>query len=320
MIHLGALALGFALDIIIGDPRKFPHIVVGMGKMISLLERFLRWLFPKTNGGELGGGIVLAVLLPLFSLGLSWGLLYLFWLIHPLAALAVEGLLCWQCLAARSLQKESMKVYHPLKKGDLPAARSELSMIVGRDTANLDEEETARAAVETIAENTNDGIIAPLLFMAVGGAPAGVFYKAINTMDSMVGYKNDNYLYFGRAAARLDDAVNFIPARIAALLMAASSFFCGYDAKRAWRIYRRDRKNHKSPNSAHTEAVCAGALGVQLGGDSYYFGKLVRKPTIGDSTRMIELEDIRRANRLMYWTASFCFVLCAAVKGLIIWL
>ncbi len=320
MIHLGALALGFALDIIIGDPRKFPHIVVGMGRMISLLERFLIWLFPKTQGGELWGGIALVVFLPLFSLGVSWGLVYLSWLIHPLAALAFEGLLCWQCLAARALQKESMKVYYPLKNGDLSAARSELSMIVGRDTANLDEEGVARAAVESVAESTNDGIIAPLLFMAVGGAPAGVFYKAINTMDSMVGYKNDKYLYFGRAAARLDDAANFIPARIAALLMIVSSFLCGCDAKNAWRIYRRDRKNHKSPNSAHTEAVCAGALGIQLGGDAYYFGKLVHKPSIGDSARKIEPEDIRRANRLMYWTASLCFVLCVAVKGLIIWL
>ena len=319
MMHLYALAIGFALDLFIGDPKGFPHIVSGMGRLIAVLERFLRGAFPQTPKGELRGGAILAALLPILSSGIVWGTLYLLTLAHPLLGLAAESLVCWQCLALRSLRVHSMAVYKELEKGDLTAARTAVGMIVGRDTAQLDDAGITRAAVETVAENTSDGVIAPLLFLFVA-APLGVLYKAINTMDSMVGYKNEKYLYFGRAAARLDDAVNFIPARISALLMIGSAYFSGQDGANAWRIWRRDRRNHASPNSAHTEAACAGALHIRLGGDAYYFGRLVHKPTIGDNDRRIEHTDIRRAGRLLYVASCLCFLLCAAVKGLILWL
>ena len=226
MISLYALLLGFAFDLLLGDPPGFPHMVVGMGKLISLLESGLRRLFPGTAKGELYGGTVLAITLPLFSSGLAWGLLYLCSLIHPLARLLVESLLCWQCLALRSLCDASMKVYTALKEDNLPRARLALGQIVGRDTKNLDAAGVTRAAVETVAENTNDGVIAPLLFLLAGGAAFGVFYKAVNTMDSMIGYKNSRYLYFGRAAALLDDLINFIPARIAGLLILLPLISC----------------------------------------------------------------------------------------------
>ena len=320
MIHLYALLIGFALDLLIGDPQKWPHIVVGIGKLISVSEHALRKMFPRTSRGELAGGIVMAVFLPCFSCGLTFGLLYLCGLVHPILTLAAESILCWQCLAVRSLRDESMKVSDQLEKGDLEAARRAVGRIVGRDTASLDADGVTRAAVETVAENTSDGVIAPLLFMAVGGAPLGVLYKAINTLDSMVGYKNPAYLYFGRASARLDDAANFIPARLAGLLMSLAAFFTGFDGRNAFRIFMRDRLNHKSPNSAHTEAACAGALHLRLGGNSYYFGKLVSKPTIGDDDRAIEGKDIRRSVRLLFGTSFICLLLCVLVKGLILWL
>ena len=319
-MHLYALLIGFGLDLLLGDPQKWPHVVVGIGRLITLLERLLRKIFPKTNRGEFGGGLILAVIVPLFCCSLTFGLLYLCGLVHPLFSLAVESLLCWQCLAMRSLRDESMLVYEKLDSGSMEEARNAVGRIVGRDTASLDAAGVTRAAVETIAENTGDGVIAPLLFLAVGGAPLGVLYKAINTLDSMVGYKNPVYLYFGRASAKLDDAVNFIPARIAGLLMVIAAFFTGADSKNAWRIFLRDRLNHKSPNSAHTEAACAGALHIRLGGNSYYFGKLVEKASIGDDDRPIEINDIRQANRLLFGTSFICLILCALVKGLILWL
>ena len=190
-------------------------------------------------------------------------------------------------------------------------------MIVGRDTERLDETWVAKAAVETVAENASDGVIAPLIFLAIGGAPLGMVYKAVNTMDSMVGYKNDRYLWFGRCAARLDDLVNFIPARLAGLLMCLGAGFSGFDGPNALRIFRRDRKNHKSPNSAHTEAAAAGALHIQLGGPNYYFGKLVDKPAIGDADHPVEPLDIVRVNRLMYATAFLALVLCCGVPLLV---
>lgn len=230
----------------------------------------------------------------------------------------VETILCFQLLATRSLKGESMKVYKALKAGDLEGARYAVSMIVGRDTQCLDEAGVARAAVETVAENASDGVIAPLIFLALGGAPLGMLYKAVNTMDSMVGYKNDRYLYFGRAAARLDDALNFLPARIAGVLMCLGGAAAGYDGKNAWRIFRRDRKRHKSPNSAHTEAACAGALQLQLAGPNYYFGQLVDKPTIGDDQRPVEALDILRAGRILYATAFFALLLFCGVPLLIL--
>jgi adenosylcobinamide-phosphate synthase len=319
VISLYALLLGFAFDLLLGDPPGFPHMVVGMGKLISLLESGLRRLFPGTAKGELYGGTVLAITLPLFSSGLAWGLLYLCSLIHPLARLLVESLLCWQCLALRSLCDASMKVYTALKEDNLPRARLALGQIVGRDTKNLDAAGVTRAAVETVAENTNDGVIAPLLFLLAGGAAFGVFYKAVNTMDSMIGYKNSRYLYFGRAAALLDDLINFIPARIAGLLIVIAAYFLQLDARNAWRVFLRDRYNHTSPNSAQTESACAGALHLRLGGSSEYRGIIVHKPYIGDSNRLPRPGDICLANRLLCVSSFICLLLGVAVKGAILW-
>lgn len=319
-MHLYALLIGFFLDLLIGDPQKWPHIVVGMGKLTTIFEHALRKLFPKTSKGELKGGVVLAILLPLIFGGAALGLLYVCGIIHPILSLVIESILCWQCLAMRSLRDESMLVYRQLETGDMEASRKAVGRIVGRDTASLDAAGVTRAAVETIAENTGDGVIAPMLFLALGGAPLGVMYKAINTLDSMVGYKNPAYLYFGRASARLDDAVNFIPARLAGILMVFAAFFTRMDIKNAWRIFLRDRLNHKSPNSAHTEAACAGALHVRLGGDSYYFGELVSKPGIGDNDRAIEIKDIQKANRLLFVSSFLCLIICTLVKGVILWL
>lgn len=320
MLSLTALVIGFILDLIIGDPIGWPHIVLGYGKLISFFERGLRKAFPETDRGALAAGVLLVVIMGVVSLGAGIGILVLCQLVSPYLRAAAESILAWQCISLRSLRTASLTVYEPLRKNDLPAARLAVAEIVGRDTDTLDERGVARAAVETIAENAGDGVVAPILFLTIGGAPLGLLYKALNTMDSMVGYKNDRYLHFGRAAAKTDDAVNFIPARLAGVFMTLASFLSGFDGKNAWRIFRRDRLNHKSPNSAHTEAACAGALHVMLGGDNYYFGKLVRKPAIGDDDRPIEPEDILRANRLLYATAFLFIIVCILVKGAIVWL
>lgn len=316
--HLLALLIGFCLDLLLGDPHWAPHPVRAIGALIAGLEKGLRRLFPKLPAGEMTGGVVLVVLTLAIPTGLTVLLLWACRLVSPWLALAVESLLSYQLLATKSLAAESRKVYDALKTGDLDKARYAVSMIVGRDTASLDEAGVARAAVETVAENASDGVIAPLIFLAIGGAPLGMFYKAANTMDSMVGYKNDKYLYFGRAAAKFDDILNFFPARIAGVLMCLGSTAAGYDGKNAWRVFKRDRKNHKSPNSAHTEAACAGALQLRLAGPNFYFGKLVEKPYIGDDQRPIEPLDILRSGRILYATAFFALLLFCGVPLLIL--
>ena len=296
MMTVWAVLGGFVLDALFGDPAWLPHPVVYMGKAISKLEKFLRPRLPKTPQGELLGGAIVAFCLPVGTFLLTglvcWGAARL----HPLLGLAVQMFWCGQALAARGLVQESTNVYKELKKPDLPGARKAVSRIVGRDTAELTAEGVTKAAVETVAENASDGVIAPLLYMLIGGAPLALTYKAINTMDSMLGYKNEKYLYFGRVPAKLDDVANYLPSRLAALLWVAAAAFTHNDAKGAWKIWRRDRRRHASPNSAQTESACAGALGVQLAGPAYYFGQYYPKLTIGDALRPIEPEDILRAN------------------------
>ena len=299
---LTALAVlgGFGLDLLLADPAWMPHPVVGMGRAIAALEKRLRRLFPATPAGERAAGRVLAAALPLGTFALAAGALALAYRLHPAAGFALETLWCWQALALRGLADESGKVYAQLAKGDLPAARRAVSRIVGRDTGSLTAAGVTKAAVETVAENFSDGVAAPLFYLLIGGAPLGLAYKAVNTMDSMVGYKNKTYLHFGRAAARLDDAANFLPSRLAALLWIGAAGLAGFDGRGAWRIWRRDRLRHASPNSAQTESACAGAMGVQLAGPAWYFGEYYDKPTIGDDTRPVEPADILRADRMLY--------------------
>ena len=311
--HVIAFFSGFLLDLVLGDPYCFPHPIRLIGKLISSIENLLRKSDKeKKNILEFWQGLIL-VLLVLVSvvLAATMSLLFAYW-IHPYVGMMAECVMTYQILAVKCLKVESMKVYQCLKDGDLAKARSAVSMIVGRDTACLDEQGIAKAAIETVAENTSDGVIAPMLYLAVGGPILGFFYKAVNTMDSMIGYKNEKYLYFGRAAAKLDDVLNFIPARISAVLMIAASFAAGssFSAKGALAVYRRDRRKHASPNAAQTESVCAGALGIQLAGDASYFGRIVKKPYIGEKLRQVEYEDIRRVNHLMYITAWMCEGLC----------
>ena len=307
-----------ALDLLLGDPHWMPHPVRWMGRTISSLETLLRRLFPKTPGGERGAGIVLALALPTLFGGGSALILWGLGQVSPWLSWVVQLWFTYQLLAARSLQTESMAVYYPLKAHDLEGARRAVSRIVGRDTQALDETGVAKAAVETVAENTCDGVIAPLIFLFLGGLPAGMAYKAVSTLDSMVGYKNDKYRFFGWASARLDDLLNFIPARLSGLLLClGAALLPGCSGRRAWTIFWRDRRKHASPNSAHTEAACAGALGVQLAGDASYFGKVVHKPTLGDPVHPVEPEDIPRACRLMYAGAGLLLLLFAVLP---VWL
>ena len=323
--HMTAFFLGFLLDLLLGDPYWLPHPIRLIGNLIAALDRKLLGNPEESERNdhreflkEFHRGIVLVALVLLSVTLVTAALLLGGYALHPYIGLVLETIMTYQILAAKCLKVESMKVYACLKRGDLPAARKAVSMIVGRDTDVLDETGVARAAIETVAENTSDGVIAPMLYLALGGPVLGFFYKAVNTMDSMVGYKNDRYLYFGRAAAKLDDVVNFFPARISAYLMILSAFVGGsaYDGKRAFQIHRRDRRNHASPNSAQTESACAGALGIRLAGDASYFGKVVKKPYIGDAVRKVEFEDIKRINHLMYLTAWLCELLCIGMMGI----
>ena len=317
---ISAVAIAFVLDILFGDPIKIPHIVVAIGKLISLLEKGIRKLLPKTNGAEIFGGALMAVLVCGASLCFGFAVLWLCGLVHPLLRLAAESFFCWQCLAMKSLKDAGIYIYDALKTGDIEKSREAVGRIVGRDVSQLDEPAIRRAAVESVAESTVDGVISPLIYMIIGGAPLAMVYKAINTMDSMVGYKNDRYMYFGRVPAHIDDVANFIPARIGGVLMVLAAFICGFDGKNSWRIFRRDRLKHKSPNSAHAESAVAGALHVRLAGNSYYFGKLVEKPYQGDDDRPIADEDIKNTIKMMYCASAVMFVICIAARGAFLWI
>ena len=314
LISLAACVTGFLLDFLFGDPVWLYHPVRLIGNFISFGEKKLRGIFGKKEKGELAAGTVLWFLTAGFSFVIPFLVLWGAQRVHPALRFLIESFWCYQILAARCLVEESGKVYDRLKEKDLPGARKAVSMIVGRDTENLTEEGVTKAAVETVAENTSDGVTAPLLFLLLGGAPLGFLYKAVNTMDSMLGYKNEKYLYFGRFPAKMDDVFNYIPSRVTALFMIAAAFLTEMDAKNAWMIWRRDRRKHASPNSAQTESVCAGALRVRLAGDAVYFGKLHKKEYLGDPLRPIEPEDIRRAGRLMYVTAFLVLLVFGAIK------
>ena len=314
LISLAACVTGFLLDFLFGDPVWLYHPVRLIGNFISFGEKKLRGIFGKKEKGELAAGTVLWFLTAGFSFVIPFLVLWGAQRVHPALRFLIESFWCYQILAARCLVEESGKVYDRLKEKDLPGARKAVSMIVGRDTENLTEEGVTKAAVETVAENTSDGVTAPLLFLLLGGASFGFLYKAVNTMDSMLGYKNEKYLYFGRFPAKMDDVFNYIPSRVTALFMIAAAFLTGMDGKNAWKIWRRDRRKHASPNSAQTESVCAGALRVRLAGDAVYFGKLHKKEYLGDPLRPIEPEDIRRAGRLMYVTAFLVLLVFGAIK------
>ncbi len=337
--HMAAFFFGFLLDMLLGDPYCFPHPVRLIGMLIETLEkRFIgtEKRLPKEKNKLVGNekreeyekclehekrerkmGAVLVVTVSAVTGVVSSAVFLGAYLVHPYLGVLVESIMTYQLLAAKCLKVESMKVYKSLTEAGLLEARKAVSMIVGRDTEVLDEEGVIKAAVETVAENTSDGCIAPMLYTALGGPVLGFLYKAVNTMDSMIGYKNEKYLYFGRAAAKTDDIVNYIPSRISAYLMILAAFMGGreYDGRRAYQIYKRDRKNHASPNSAQTESVCAGALGVRLAGDASYFGKIVKKKFIGDDLRNVEVLDIKRANHLMYLTTWFCEGICLVVMS-----
>lgn len=316
-LSLLALVLGFILDLIIGDPHGLYHPIRLVGNLIALLEKRMNRKKDSPNQQMVMGWLMALIVITLSS-GIPLLLLLLAYRIHPVCRLILETIMCWQLLATKSLKDESMKVYRKLKKHDLQGSRHAVSMIVGRDTEVLDESGVTKAAVETVAENTSDGVIAPMLYMAIGGAFLGWMYKSINTMDSMVAYKNERYLYFGRIPAYLDDIANYIPARLAGVMMILASFIVRLDGAHAFAIFKRDRYNHASPNSAQTEAVMAGALNVQLAGDAWYFGELHKKKTIGDDIRPVEAEDIVRANKLLYGTAVVSLVIFTLVKYLIL--
>lgn len=306
------LLIGFGIDCILGDPYSLPHPIRAIGALIAKLEGFIRSHFHNLKTG----GIFLAAAVLLVSSGLPLVILLICYRLHPAAGILAESLMCYYLMAPRCLKTESMKVCRALEAKDMDAAKTAVSMIVGRDTHSLSEPEIIRAAVETVAENTSDGVTAPILYM-IFGAPLGFFYKAANTMDSMIGYRNERYAELGYFAAKLDDVLNFIPSRISAIVMIATTALLRMDARRAFRIWRRDRRRHASPNSAQTEAVCAGALGIRLGGNAYYFGTLHQKDWIGDPIRPPETDDIRRANRLMYGTSVIVLLISAAVRSIL---
>ena len=322
-----ALILGFVIDLILGDPHSLIHPVQIIGWFISAFKKGIQRLLygclyqeamdkgmKQKKNMELFLGFVMMLLIVGGTYAVIWGILFAAERIHSGLAFCLEVLFIYQILATRSLRTESMKVYHRLKEGDLAGARKEISYLVGRDTQSLDEAEIAKADIETIAENLADGVVAPMFFIALGGAPLGFAYKAVNTLDSMVAYRNPENLYIGRASAKADDLCNFIPARLAAIMIIIASGLLGLDIRGAWRIFLRDRYKHLSPNSAQTEAAAAGALQIQLGGTHTYFGKVVEKPVIGDDIRPVVFDDIRKMNRLLYASAFLSLMVCCALS------
>ena len=312
------ILLGFILDTIIGDPYKLPHPIRWIGSFISILEKLCRKI-AKSNTMLMILGAILVFIVVFVSGGITLLVLKLA-SFNKYAYLIVSSVICYYMLAGKSLKTASMKVYKAFENNDTEGARKAVSMIVGRDTQSLTKEGIIKAAVETVAENSSDGVVAPLIYMLIFGPVGGVVYKAVNTMDSMIGYVEEKYFYIGKFAAKLDDVLNYIPARISGILVIISAFILRYDYKNAFRIFKRDRKKHASPNSAQTESAMAGALGVQLAGDATYFGVVHKKPYIGDKKREIENEDIKRANDIMYTMTIICLVVGFVIRSVVMWL
>ncbi|MGO4529818.1 adenosylcobinamide-phosphate synthase CbiB [Paenibacillus sp. 2TAF8] len=312
------IILAYILDRCIGDPRWIPHPVIGMGKGISALERVIRARV-HTDQGLKKAGIWLPILIAGGAFAVTWGLLILLGLFHPILAATAEIILIATTIASKGLRDAGMEVYHHLKQQDWPAARRSLGMIVGRDTAHLDEPEVVRGTVETVAENIVDAIVSPLFYALIGGAPLAMAYRAVNTLDSMVGYKNDKYLHLGWASARMDDWANWIPARVTALLLIVGAWVLKLDAKGAMRMVARDARLHPSPNSGFPESAVAGALGIRLGGHNVYHGVASFRAYMGEATRPMEAEDIVRTTRLMFWSAGAFVGLCF-LASLGVWL
>ncbi|MGE4549422.1 MAG: adenosylcobinamide-phosphate synthase CbiB [Intestinibacillus sp.] len=318
MYLIFAVLLGFLLDCAFGDPKWLPHPVCAIGRLISLTEKSLRMVFPRTPRGETVAGVLLWLTVCSLSFVVPCGILWWlqrenFWL-----AFAVETVLCYQVFARKSLANAGASVEKSLSVS-LEEGRKAVAMYVGRDTGELDETGVIKATVETIAENLNDGVIAPMVFLLIGGAPLGLLYKAVNTLDSMVGYHNEKYEYFGKFSARMDDIWGFIPARLSAMCLIAGTGLLGYDSRNALRVFLRDRMKHKSPNAGQTEAACAGALHVQLAGDACYFGKAVHKEPLGDPDRKVITADIGRTVDLMTAASILALLLCCAVRLALTW-
>lgn len=312
------IILAYLLDRCIGDPRWIPHPVIGMGKGISALERVIRSRV-STDSGLKRAGLLFPIVIAGGSFAITWGLVYVLGLIHPVIAAAAEVVLIATTIASKGLKDAGMEVYRHLKQQDWPAARRSLGMIVGRDTAHLDEPEVVRGTVETVAENIVDAIVSPLFYALIGGAPLAMAYRAVNTLDSMVGYKNDKYLHLGWASARLDDVANWIPARLTAILLIVGAWVMKLDAKGAARMVTRDARLHPSPNSGFPESAVAGALGIRLGGHNVYHGVASFRAYMGEATRPMEAEDIVQTSRLMFWSAGAFVVLCMFIT-LGVWL
>ncbi|TCO79501.1 adenosylcobinamide-phosphate synthase CbiB [Marinisporobacter balticus] len=312
-IMVKIITIGYIADLIWGDPYCLPHPIIFVGRGIKNIEKILR-RFCKSNDHEKLIGVFLTIIVVSTAYLIPFSLIYSAKLIHPYIGYGIECFLIFQILAAKSLDIESRKVLLQLENGNIHEARKYLSYIVGRETSQLNEEEIVRATIETVAENTTDGIIAPLFYIILGGAPLGMAYKAANTLDSMVGYKNERYLYFGWASAKFDDLLNYIPARLTAFFMIIVSFALKYDWKNCIKIIKRDRRNHKSPNCAYPESAVAGALGIQIGGINTYFGQKVYKPTIGDPLKVLEKEDINRSIQMMYGTSFVSFMVFIILK------
>lgn len=305
----------FLIDFIAGDPSFLPHPVRLMGCYIAFFERHARKI-AKTEPTEKAAGVLLLITTVGLAFFSTLYALKLAWRLNPYLYHILNVLLMYTCIAARCLADEGKRIYRALEEGDMDKSRRLLSMIVGRDTGSLDQSGITRGAVETVAENTSDGVIAPLFYMFLGGAPLAMAYKAVNTLDSMVGYKNERYLHFGQAAARFDDFVNYIPARLTGILIVLASIPMRLDYRRSLGIMIRDGRNHSSPNSGFPESAAAGALGVQLGGTNHYFGKPVVKPTIGDPLRPLERKDIKAAIGLMYTSSILALVLFSIICAL----